>query len=142
MTKNPDNMMGHNSAARADLIRAAVRRISELDGEIKELQAARTAYKNKTIKGDLGFRLADWNTTYRFYGLEDEDRDRLLDTIREGFHALAIGEQSNFLTAMPDAPASADEPKKRGRKKKVSPEELGETVNQPHQGIDNIDEGG
>lgn len=127
---------GHNSAARADLIRAAVREISRLDGEIAGLQAERTKYKNKTIKGDLGFKLADWNTTYRLYGLEGDDRDRLLDTIREGFHALGIGEQSSFLTSMPDAPETAAEPKKRGRPKKATPEELGEKVNQPHQGID------
>ena len=133
---------GHNSAARADLIRAAVREISRLDGEIAGLQAERTKYKNKTIKGDLGFKLADWNTTYRLYGLEGDDRDRLLDTIREGFHALGIGEQSNFLTAMGDAEeAETPAPKKRGRPKKPKPEELGETVNQPHQGIENFDEG-
>lgn len=132
--------VGHNSAARADLIRSAAKELSRLDGEIAALQTQRTAYKNKHIKGDLGFKLADWNTTYRLYQLEGDDRDRLLDTIREGFSALGIGEQSNFLTSMPDAPKEATAPKKRGRPRKPKPEELGEKVNGQHQGIENFDE--
>lgn len=142
MTTNPDNTMGHNSAARADLIRKVARELAAMDGEIKALQEARTAYKNKHIKGDLGFKMADWNTTYRLSQLEGDDRDRLLDTIREGFGALGIGEQSNFLTSMGDAPAAEASAKRgRGRPRKPKPEELGETVNQPHQGIENFEEG-
>jgi hypothetical protein len=80
-----------NSAARADLIREAVRHIATLEAEVKALNADIREYKTKTIKGDLGFKLADWNAVYRVSQLEVEDRDELLDCVREGFAALGIG---------------------------------------------------
>jgi hypothetical protein len=80
-----------NSAARADLIRDAVRHIATLEAEVRALNADIREYKTKTIKGDLGFKLADWNAVYRVSQLEVEDRDQLLDCVREGFAALGIG---------------------------------------------------
>ena len=99
--------------------------ISRLDGEIAGPVRAHEIQEQDLIKGDLGFKSRTGNTTYRLYGLEGDDRDRLLDTIREGFHALGIGEQSNFLTAMGDAEeAEAPAPKKRGRPLKPKPRSL------------------
>jgi hypothetical protein len=101
-----------NSAARADTIRHAARWIAEREAEVAALREEISAYKQTHIKGDLGFKMADWSTLYRLYNLEGDDRDKLLDTIREGFAALGIGGQSSFLDAMektaPEAKANGN----------------------------------
>jgi hypothetical protein len=96
-----------NSAARADTIRAAARWLSDREAEVKSLRQEIAEYKAKHIKGDLGFKLSDWNTLYRLYGLEGDDRDKLIDTIREGFEALGIGEQGSFMDAMDPQPRAS-----------------------------------
>lgn len=89
----------HNSAARADTIRAAVRYIANAQAEIKALREDLNEYKQKHIKGDLGMKLSDFAAVYRVSQLEVEDRDKLLDTLREGFAALGLGGQLNWLDA-------------------------------------------
>lgn len=88
-----------NSGARAETIRAAVRYIADLEEEIKAIRADIKTYKQTHIKDDLGFKLSDWTTLYRIYKLEADDRDKLLDTLREGFGALGIGEQLDWIKA-------------------------------------------
>lgn len=92
-----DTTLGHNLAARRDLINQACRELAAMDADIREKQQARAEYKNRVIKGDLGFKMADFNMAYRLYGLEGRDRDELLDTIRETFEALGQGEQLDWL---------------------------------------------
>src|SRR6185369_2668333 len=87
-----DNASLSNSAARAELIREAVRVLAEKEREVQALNADIREYKSKHIKGDLGFKLADWNAVYRVSQLEVDDRDALIDTLREGFAALSIGQ--------------------------------------------------
>jgi hypothetical protein len=89
----------HNSAARADTIRAAVRYIANAQAEIKALREDLNEYKQKHIKGDLGMKLSDFAAVYRVSQLEVEDRDKLLDTLHEGFAALGLGGQLNWLDA-------------------------------------------
>jgi hypothetical protein len=96
-----------NSAARADTIRAAARWLSEREYEVAMLREDIRAYKETHIKGDLGFKMSDWATLYRLYNLEGDDRDKLLDTIREGFAALGVGGQASFLDAMDKTAAPA-----------------------------------
>lgn len=86
-----------NSGARADIIRKAAAYIAERESEIKAIREDISAYKQAHIKGDLGFKLFDWSTVYRMCKLEDEDRDKLLDTIREGFGALGIGNSIDWV---------------------------------------------
>ncbi len=93
-----------NSAARAETIRAAARWLSDHEADVKALREEISAYKATHIKGDLGFKLSDWNTLYRLYQLEGDDRDKLIDTIREGFAALGVGEQGSFMAAMDPEP--------------------------------------
>ena len=93
-----------NSAARADLIREAARHIATLEAEVKALNADIREYKTKTIKGDLGFKLADWNAVYRVSQLEVEDRDELLECVREGFAALGIGGTVDWVAAAERTP--------------------------------------
>lgn len=97
--ESPEPTRSHNVKARAGTIRAAVDWIAEKEAEVKALNAEIREYKQKHIKGDLGFKLADWNAVYRVSQLETDDRDQLLDTIREGFAALSIGGQSDWLDA-------------------------------------------
>jgi hypothetical protein len=66
---------------------------------VQALNADIREYKSKHIKGDLGFKLADWNAIYRVSQLEVEDRDTLLETIREGFAALNIGGVMDWVAA-------------------------------------------
>lgn len=88
-----------NSSARADTIRAAVRYIANAQAEIKALREELNEYKQKHIKGDLGMKLSDFAAVYRVSQLEVEDRDKLLDTLREGFAALGLDGQLNWLDA-------------------------------------------
>jgi len=88
-----------NSAARADTIREAVQWLAEKEAEAKAINAEINEYKAKTIKGSLGFKIADWNAIYRVSQLEIEDRDTLLETIREGFAALHIGGVMDWVAA-------------------------------------------
>lgn len=103
-----------NAGARADTIRAAVAWLAERQAEVKALNAEIAEYRQKHIKGDLGFKIADWNAIYRVSQLEIEDRDKLLDTLREGFEALGIGEQSSFLGAMEETAAPLRAPAGNG----------------------------
>jgi hypothetical protein len=88
-----------NSAARADTIRNAVQQLAQYDAQVKRLRGEITEFKAKTIKGELGFKLSDWNAVYRVSQLEIEDRDTLLETIREGFAALHIGGVVDWVAA-------------------------------------------
>jgi hypothetical protein len=89
----------HNSAARADTIRMAVRELARMEGEVQALNAEIRQFKSTHIKGDLGMKIADWNAVYRVSQLETEDRDQLLDTLREGFEALGIGQSLDWVAA-------------------------------------------
>ena len=85
---------------RAATIKTAVNEILRLNSEIETLQKERTAVKNKLVKGELGMKITDFNIFLRVHQLENDDRNRLFDTLREGFKALGIGEQSSFLSAL------------------------------------------
>jgi hypothetical protein len=92
-----------NTEARADIIRDACRWIAGREAERKAIGEEIAEYKQKHIKGDLGFKMADFNAIYRVSKLEVDDRDKLIDTLREGFEALGIGEQASFLGALDEA---------------------------------------
>lgn len=96
-TGEPASMAGHNVGDRGEAIRAAFRRLEALDSEIKALQEDRSAFKNEEIKGKLGMKVADFNAAYRLYKLEGDDRDAMLDTLRECFDALGAGEQLDWI---------------------------------------------
>lgn len=98
-----------NSAARRTTIREAVEWIAAKERERKKIGAEINEYKQKHIKGDLGFKLADFNAVYRVSQLEVEDRDQLLDTLREGFAALEINQSLDWVAAAEAEPA----PRKR-----------------------------
>jgi hypothetical protein len=95
-----------NSAARAETIRDAVRWLAKREAEAKAINAEIREYKQKHIKGDLGFKIADFNAVYRVSQLEVEDRDLLLDCVREGFEALGIGGSVDWVQAAERTPRS------------------------------------
>ena len=88
---------------RAGLIRAACEWLAAEEATVKALREGINEYKMRYIKGDLGFKMADFNAIYRVSKLKVEDRDKLIDTLREGFEALGIGEQGSFLGALDKA---------------------------------------
>jgi len=96
-----------NSAARADLIREAVRVLAAKERQVQEINAGIREYKQKHIKGDLGFKLSDWAAIYRVSQLEVEDRDALVETLREGFAALGIGQIVDWVDAAQATPRRA-----------------------------------
>lgn len=98
-----------NSKARRTTIREAVHWLAEKEAEIKATREEINAYKQTHIKGDLGFKLADFNAVYRVSRLEVKDRDKLLDTLREGFEALDINQSLDWVAAAEANPG----PKKR-----------------------------
>jgi hypothetical protein len=93
-----------NSAARAELIREAVRVLAEKEREVQAINADIREYRQQHIKGELGFKLSDWAAIYRVSQLEVEDRDILLDTLREGFDALGIGQIVDWVDAAQATP--------------------------------------
>ena len=96
-----------NSAARADLIREAVRVLAAKERQVQEINAGIREYKQRHIKGDLGFKLSDWAAIYRVSQLEVEDRDALVETLREGFAALGIGQIVDWVDAAQATPRRA-----------------------------------
>jgi hypothetical protein len=95
-----------------------------MEAEVKALNADIREFKSTHIKGDLGFKIADWNAIYRVSQLEIEDRDVLLDTLREGFQALGIGGSLDWVAAAEGAPQpAAPAPPRRRRGKAQAPSE-------------------
>ena len=104
-----------NSAARAETIRDAVRWLAEHEAEVKALNAEINEYRQKHIKGDLGFKLSDWAAIYRVSQLEVEDRDALIETLREGFAAIGVGQIVDWVDAAQSTP--------RGRNGTAAPDQ-------------------
>ncbi len=100
-----------NAGARGDTIRAAVRFIAERQSEIAAIREELNEYKQKHIKGDLGMKLADFAAVFRVSQLEAEDRDQLLDTLKEGFAALSIGGQLDWVAGLQAEDAKRPAPK-------------------------------
>jgi hypothetical protein len=96
-----------NSAARAETIREAVRVLAAKERQVQAINADIREYKTKHIKGDLGFKLSDWAAIYRVSQLEVEDRDALVETLREGFAALGIGQIVDWVDAAQATPRRA-----------------------------------
>jgi hypothetical protein len=89
---------------RAAIIQQACKQILALEAERKAVSSELAEVKAKLIKGDLAMKIADFNTLLRLYKLERDDRDQLIDVLREGFRALGIGESVDFIAAMEKTP--------------------------------------
>jgi len=119
-----------NSAARADLIREAVRVLADKERQVQAINADIREYRTKHIKGDLGFKLSDWAAIYRVSQLEVGDRDTLLETIREGFAALHIGGVMDWV-------AAAETAARRGANGHAEPDEAARTAGH-HDGLGGV----
>jgi chorismate mutase len=85
----------------------AVRDILALESERKAIGEQIAAIKQQKIKGDLGLKIANFNSVLRTYKLGQDDRSEFSDTLREGFAALDIGEQLDWVAmAEKDQPAA------------------------------------
>jgi hypothetical protein len=94
---------GHNSSARAATIKNVCERLQGLFDQRKMLNEDISSLKNEKIKGELGMKITDFMMAFRLYQLEGDDRDKLLDTLKETFEALGIGEQLDFIDAFKKA---------------------------------------
>lgn len=119
---------GHNAEARAGAIRDICRDIDGLAAERKVISDQIREIKQKRVKGDLDMKIADFNVAYRLYQLEQDDRDKLLDTLRETFSALGMGGQLDFLPAVETAPE-----KEQPEKEQEQPAVEGEGEEQPEE---------
>lgn len=93
----------HRASNRAELIRKSVAEIAALQAEKATLNEQIAEIKGR-VKSELGMKMADFSIAIRLHQLEHEDRDSAIDTIRECFEALGIGEQG---TLFPDAAAAS-----------------------------------
>lgn len=105
---------GHNSgsrskAARKEIIRAACQKITNLQAQRDGINADIREITNTEIKGALGMKVGDFKIALRLYQLEGADRDQLLDTVRETFEALGVGEQLDWVTASERASTAVTE---------------------------------
>jgi len=100
---------GHNSAPRKKIIRDACSEITSLAAQRRAIGEQIRTIKTVKIKGALGLKIGDFNVALRLYQLEGADRDQLLDTVRETFEALGVGEQLNWLDAAERAAGAATE---------------------------------
>ena len=108
---------GHNSAARGQVIKDIIHALDEVDSRIAELSEERKRIKGR-IKSDLGEKVSDFNVLRRFYALEQEPRDQLFDLLKEGFGALGIGQQLDFIDAMGQEETAPPKPERIRRTRK------------------------
>jgi len=103
-TANLDNDAG----ARAEVIRQAINEIGKLEARRKAISEQIREIKQVRVKGELDMKISDFNIAYRLQGLEGNDRDKMLDTCRECFDALGLGEQLDWVQVSERARASTD----------------------------------
>lgn len=94
---------GHNAASRAEVIRQACRDIAALEAERNSLSKDISDIKQTRIKAGLGMKISDFNIALRLHKLEGDDRSTCIDTVRECFKALGVGEQLDWVTATQQA---------------------------------------
>jgi len=126
--------IGDNSKpARAEIIRSIKAELDEIEIAKGELSLRAKKAKGR-IKAELGEKVADFNVLIRFVDLEEDPRSELNRLLKEGFAALGIGQQMNFMDAI-DPPPAAPEPAaekpakvKKTKKAKTIAEEIAEAV--------------
>lgn len=99
----------HNAKARRGIIKKAMKQITDLEAQRKEIGESIRAVKQKLIKGDLGMKIGDFNAALRLYQLEGDDRDQFFDTLKETFEALGAGGQLDFVDALRSTENADDE---------------------------------
>lgn len=96
-----------NMAARRGIIRDTCETIAEFDRQIDGIKAERTAVIQTQIVAGLGMKVKHFNAAYKFYRMDQEDRDALHDVIREVYRAHDVGFQGNWLDAAEEVSAAA-----------------------------------
>jgi hypothetical protein len=120
----PDEQQLTNRADRDNVIREAARRCADYQSQIDDLMVPvkdlRKEYReyDKTVMARLGYSSEDWRVVMALYRADHLARADTLDTLRECFAALKIGDQLDFVsalqTAVPQA-ATAEEQHEQGR---------------------------
>jgi hypothetical protein len=86
------------------MIREAVRHVATLKAEADAVNTRIRKYKDEVVRGNLGFKISDFNAVCKIAQLEVADRDELLDTLRESFEALGIGQVVDWVAAAERTP--------------------------------------
>lgn len=106
------NGAGHNSALtpneRKELIGNICREVTNLKADRKVISDEINKIMQKRVKGDLGMKISDFGLALRLYQLEGDDRDQMLDTMRETFEALGVGEQLDWIEVSKRVAAQAE----------------------------------
>lgn len=97
-----------NSAARGDAIRKAIRDIMALEAQRAGIGEDISEILQTVVKTDLGMKITDFRAILRVYKLEGDARDQFFDTLREGFAALGLGSQADFIDALAKDSTAAD----------------------------------
>jgi len=88
---------GHNSKERQAIIVKCVQEIVALESKRDQISEQIRDIKQTRIKGELNMKIGDFNAALRLYRLEGDDREAFMETLRETFLALGLGEQLDFL---------------------------------------------
>lgn len=93
-----------NSGWRREKIVDVMKRVLGLMEERAAITADINEIMQKEVKGDLEMKISDFKVALRYYKLDTpEDRESFLDTIRECFLALGVGEQGDFFSVLADS---------------------------------------
>ncbi len=90
-----------NTAARKDSILKVCREFDRIEAEIKELRDEKNKLKKDIIAGDLGMKISDFNMARKLVQREQDERDGMLDVMRETFEAHGIGFQMDWVDSLP-----------------------------------------
>lgn len=103
--------VGHNAGERAKIMRSVAQNIMAAEDRISVIREE-IAEERGRIKS-LDIRMTDFNTVMRLMRLEEADKDKALDGLREAFAALMPNEQIDWIRdgvgepEQPVGPASA-----------------------------------
>jgi hypothetical protein len=123
--------IGDNSKpARAEIIRSIKAELDEIEIAKGELSLRAKKAKGR-IKAELGEKVADFNVLIRFVDLEEDPRSELNRLLKEGFAALGVGQQMNFMDAIDPQPVAktlAAAVAVAKKKRKTKSEQIAEAV--------------
>ena len=98
MTENGEDhaIDQHNSAARGDSIRKAHRELLTLESDRTEINESMREIRN-TLKADIGIGLGRFDAIRKLIALEDDERSKAQDDLREAWEALMPGQTLDWV---------------------------------------------
>lgn len=113
----------HNMDARTAKIQEVCTELDRMDEEIDILNEERRTYRKKHIKHGLDMKLGDFDAMRRIHGMKEERKNDYIDVLREGFSALGVEEQLDWITADARIQKRNEERKKAAEESEEAEEE-------------------